>query len=607
MINEIKLKVTIPETELCISQMQPFVELGTSEPYRWQPDKINKQLARIYRFMEIAKTFDSNGKSHFTLLPEYSIPGINGIDRINQILSDASWPSDTIVIGGVDGLSNEDYVTICNDAISCISTENAPNQIIDKKKWVNCCITWVKETSGLLKRYIQPKISRSWPEINVYDREMFCGCSVNLFTIKFSNGTDCKFLTLICFDWIGLINGTGNGIFEILNCINQKWRVSGSAKDINLIFILQKNPKPNHRNFLDNAHHFFVDRNNNPFIRRDNSVLFFVNTAGEDKPGKTNKYGYSSLIASKRSPYYDKDCCPLSFSLDTKKLRNSDYLDKCKEALFRENGACFHLFKFAPPSFISGNSGAKGLFLSEARVYSIDEGIDDPRVPNGTVAASIKWVNDEIDTIEPITIHENGKPIQNEVIQAHEDVSKEIRKLSGKCLCKCIQYSFCKYSNFKPETIPIVHFVDEWGNEEKVGLQTVIHTLSIIRTCNTINISEAKAHATMNIGTNVFDIIIVHGGNNPKDCFDYGKKFLIPNSSSRYAVVVTKDINNSLVNKKIDRTIFYNQEPVSEKGPNITNPDDNFIHCGYQNIQECCFSAKSVDDLKKQIDCLLEV
>ena len=601
-INEKKLNVTVPETGLCISQMHPFVELVSSEPYKWQQDKKNKQLDRISRFMNIAKQFDGNGKSHFTLLPEYSIPGIDGINRVNRFLLDYSWPSGTIVIGGVDGLSKKEYAILCNNAISCVSPDNASEQIADEK-WVNCCITWVKESNGNLKRYIQPKISPSWPERNVNYREMFCGRSVNLFTIKFSNGTDCKFLTLICFDWIGVINGTGNGIFEILNHINQKWQVSDSTKDINLIFILQRNAKPNHRNFLDNARNFFEDRNTNPFIGRDHSVLLFINTAGKDKPGKTNKYGYSSLIASHLSPYDDKKCCPLSFSSDTKKLRNSDYLGRCKEALFRENGACFHLFKFRPPRFISGNPGNRCLFLDEAKIYSIDDGIDDPRVPNGPVAASVKWVNDEIDIIKPITFYAPDNPINYEVNQSHKKVSKEIRKASGECLCRYIQCSFCKYEHYKKDSI--IHFVDKWDKEEKEGLQTIIYTLSIIGTCNTINISKAIAHAIMNIGTNVVDIIVVHGGDTPEECFEYGKKFL--NRLSRYAIIVTKDIHDRSVDKKINRTIFYNQEPVSEKGPNITNPDDRFIHCGYENIKKCCFSAKSVDDLKEQIDCLLGV
>ncbi|MDP2940517.1 MAG: hypothetical protein Q8O13_10695 [Candidatus Omnitrophota bacterium] len=604
MINEINLNVTVPETGLCISQMQPFVELVGSEPYRWQQDKKSQQLDRISRFMNIAMGFDDTGKSHFTVLPEYSIPGIEGIEKVNQFLTDVSWASETIVIGGVDGLSKNEYTTICNNTISIVSPDNAPNQIADGK-WINCCITWVKDRNGDVRRWIQPKLSPSWSERRITHSEMFCGRSVNLFTIKFTNNTECKFFSLICFDWIGAINGAGNGVFEVLNKINQLWQASNSKKDINLVFVLQCNDEPNHRNFLENACNYFEDRRTNPFITRDQSILLFMNTAGLDKPGKTSRYGFSSLIASPLSPFDNNNCCPLCFSSDTTKLRNSDNLGRCEEALFRENGACFHLFNFRPPSFIPTNPGNRCLFLDEAKVYSIDDGIDDPRVPGGPVAASIKWVNDEIDTIEPITLRIQNYHVQREVNQSHENLSKEIRKVTAEHLCKYVQYSYCKYTNSDDKIVPVIHFVDKWDDGEKVGLQTVIKTLSIIGTCNTLNISGATGHSTMTIGTNVIDIIVVHGGKDHKECLEYGKKFLP--SPARYAIVITKDLEDTLLDAKTDRSILNNQEPFSERGPNITNPDDRFIHRGYQNIKECYRGATSVDNLKEQLARLLGV
>ncbi len=90
-----------------MAYMQPFVELTGTEPYKWQQTKKNQQLERISRFMNIAKQYDGNGKTHFTVLPEYSIPGLEGVERINQVLTDPSWCSETVVIGGVDRLSKD--------------------------------------------------------------------------------------------------------------------------------------------------------------------------------------------------------------------------------------------------------------------------------------------------------------------------------------------------------------------------------------------------------------------------------------------------------------------------------------------------------------------
>ena len=104
---------------------------------------------------------------------------------------------------------------------------------------------------------------------------------------------------------------------------------------------------------------------------------------------------------------------------------------------------------------------------------------------------------------------------------------------------------------------------------------------------------------------NIIDIIVVHGGNTHEECFEYAKGFLT--SQSRYGIVVTKDIHDTSTDTKINRSILNTQEPITERGPNITNPDDRFIHRGYQNIKTCCFSSTSVDNLKEQIDLLLGV
>ena len=86
MIEEIDLNITIPVAGLCMAYMQPFVELTGTEPYKWQQDKRNQQLDKISRFLDIAKQFDGNGKAHFTVLPEYSIPRSKGDSKYEKPL-----------------------------------------------------------------------------------------------------------------------------------------------------------------------------------------------------------------------------------------------------------------------------------------------------------------------------------------------------------------------------------------------------------------------------------------------------------------------------------------------------------------------------------------
>ncbi len=601
-----KTNMSIPEDGIRMFFMQPFVELTPTEPFKWQSSKKQLQIDRIARFFNIARDSVSNGeRPHFTIIPEYSIPGLKGVNKIHEILSDSLWPSETIIIGGVDGLNKAEYALLCSDEMTFVCADNSPDKIPDGK-WVNCCIIWIKNRMGKIKRWVQLKLSPAWAERNITNKYMFSGQSIFLFTIKFNNQSDCNFFPLICFDWIGALNSSGmNGIWCVLHTINEICKSASINKLIDFIFIIQCNDEPYHRNFLENARDYFENRAINIFIDRDKSILVFVNTSGLDRIGKHDKYGQSALISSFLSPYDNVNCCPPSFASMTTKLRGGDVLGRCKEALFRESGSCIHYLRIRSSRFISLGPSDRCLCLEEAKVYAIDDGFDDPRVPGGPVAASIKWVNDEIDSIEPILSHENRSHIKGNVAGSHENLSRDIRRASGDFLCEYIRCSFSKYKNFCQNSNSIIHFVDKWSEEEKEGLQTVIHTLSIIGTCKSINVSSAVAHAIMTVGSNIIDIIVVHGGNTHEECFEYAKGFLT--SQSRYGIVVTKDIHDTSTDTKINRSILNTQEPITERGPNITNPDNRFIHRGYQNIKTCCFSATSVDNLKEQIDLLLGV
>ena len=51
-------------------------------------------------------------KTHFTLFPEYSIPGLEGIAFVHAAISAPDWQNGTIVIGGADALSKPDFATL---------------------------------------------------------------------------------------------------------------------------------------------------------------------------------------------------------------------------------------------------------------------------------------------------------------------------------------------------------------------------------------------------------------------------------------------------------------------------------------------------------------
>lgn len=96
-IKEVQLNITLPDDAVGVVVMQPFVELGVEEPFRWRNDKKTKQIERIIRTLEIAKQADHGcEKTYFTIFPEYSIPGLEGLRRYKKFLK---------VIHGIQGQS----------------------------------------------------------------------------------------------------------------------------------------------------------------------------------------------------------------------------------------------------------------------------------------------------------------------------------------------------------------------------------------------------------------------------------------------------------------------------------------------------------------------
>lgn len=600
-VEEIELKITLPDDGIGMVIMQPFVELCKHEPYRWQNDKKSKQIERIIKTLKIAKQVDHGcEKTHFTIFPEYSIPGLEGIAGIERILKENSWKDGTIIIGGVDGLNKSEYSTLCSEDNTEVHHENKPVKVRDDQ-WINCCITWVKGTNGTLKRWIQPKLSPSWPERNITDSQMFAGRSVFVFSGKFENKTDFRFLSLICFDWIGPI-GTSYGIWAVLSKINNSWL--NTKKEMNLIFVLQFNSEPNHHNFLENARNYFEIRTRYPFVDRNEGIVLFANTAGGPLPGIYQSYGYSSLISSPIAPYDNKGCPP-TFAVFTKKLRGTDAIGRCKEALFREMGACVHSFRFRFPSFVNLGPVDRCFPIDEAIVYPIDDGIDDPRTPSKPVPASVKWVNDQLDRIAPVL--ENEHPLKENIARAHKGVSDEIRRQQAQILCRYIEIASFKFEKEKDKWIKIegrkIHNVDNWDENERKALEIVVYSLSIMKAWKPLEVSNSPAHATLKIQDKIIDVIVVFGKDHTK-CYEYAEhEYSV--SGQRFVIVVTHDGRSSLSEKHRDS--IYDVKYDGSRGPNIADPGSRFYHFGYQNLIDACFHSQSLEELDGKLSEIMGV
>ena len=148
--------LTLPSDCVGMVIAQPYLSLTATEPYRCVAQAKNQQLAMLTDTLAVAKAARHGAqKTHFTVFPEYSIPGLDGIALVETALSAADWPNGTIVIGGTDALSKPDFATIAAAPGTHLDTTHNGLDRIAQNEWINCGITWVKG-GGRNRRTVAP-------------------------------------------------------------------------------------------------------------------------------------------------------------------------------------------------------------------------------------------------------------------------------------------------------------------------------------------------------------------------------------------------------------------------------------------------------------------
>lgn len=576
-VKEIPLDITLPDDGIGMVVMQPFVELCDREPFCWQNDKKSKQIDRIVRTLEIARQADHGcEKTHFAVFPEYAIPGLEGVSKIQEILESSSWKNGTIVVGGVDGLNKSEYFTLCSENNTEVHQGNKPEKVRDGQ-WINCCITWVKTTNdkadNIIKRWIQPKLCPSWPEENPIVHDMFEGKCVYVFEGRVIDERAFRFMSLICYDWIASL-GNSNGIFAILQKLNNLQGAKPYGKPLHLNFVLQHNKKPNHPSFLNNTYGFF--HNHYPFVLRNEGIVTLINSAGAPNPGPCEKYGYSSLIFSSNSPYTSEGSPP-SYAVTTKILRGNEILQTCKEALFRENGGGIHSFRLFHPLFIDRILENKRRPLSPVLVYALDKETKDPRTPGEQVSAVVKWINDKVDLLP--TFQASTGQFQTLINSAQDKITKELRWCNEQYLTKMIIFATADMTKEEEKN------VDIWSEKEKRSLKTIVYSLTLI-TCSTpIIIKDAPAHAYIKQHSKIpIDIIVVSGRKTHRENIEHAIK-CCPGRKERVTLIISRDQSDN---------------PLTDKDKPIYEVETNVKRCGFYNLRSCLTSS-TLKELSEKI------
>jgi hypothetical protein len=572
----------------------PATSLTPAEPYQCTQQAKTQQLAVLDETLAVARAVRHGAsKTHFTIFPEYSIPGLEGIRLVETTLRATDWPKGTIVIGGTDALTQPQYVQLIqSDATNVDSTRNGGN-LVQLNQWVNCAITWVKGEDGNLERWIQPKLYPAWEEMNVHHQQMFRGGSVYLFKGLLENGAPFRFGTLICFDWIATV-GTKTPCQWILADLQQQ--ANGAQLPMSWLFIIQRNPKPSHDTFLKGVGDFF-NQTEFPNALRERSCLVFANTAGRAAPGRTSEFGGFSVVSSPQSLFKQPTCVP-TFSSGGPRFRdNSNLLASYKDTFFRERGACIHSFaQINPGSLLAGPAGRR-LAIENAFVFPLHGGTD-PRAPAAPVPACIKWLNDELDQLPRLSANNPTAALTAQSDVLHEQIVTALRAISSQSADHTVRMATA-IDQDKAKN----RDADEWDNTEVEALEHLVDTLNIIGLgFSSPMVGADPAHAMVVINNHSVDLLVTRGASH-EICLKHTENFYEPRPR-RNAILISRDKDNNDWQKKFG-SFLEPTTPQLGQDRDITNPASGLLHLGYRKLLDIFRNSNTVTEVQGEINAAL--
>jgi len=516
---EVQLDVRIPSDELCVVAQQPRIRFSqpTQEPFRWATDAIQKQLTSINRTLDLANMGLSGRPPTFVVFPEYAIPGIRGVEAIDTRVKSLDWPTDSIVIAGIDGLDRQGYEEIWT-GLAVDAAESAAPEQIPLDKWVNSCVFWAKEHDGTVRCWTQLKVRPCWLETGVTCSDMHRGSRILIFKASYeTSGFPCRFATFICYDWI-VENGGVAVRDEFVQTLDAKWKAEDRNPALDWLFVIQKNVDPMHRAFLGGTRDILEDRTH-AFVDRRNAVVLHLNVAGSDVPARGGDGGFSSCVFS---PDANVDCLrkrprPTVY-LSPNQLGRDPLLGQCKDVVFREVGECIHVFTLRVPRFLVGNAQNRTLPITEAQVHAVNGSID-PRLSGSQVPASVKWINDSLDNVNPpsgtllrdASFRQDAEAVEANVI----DVLRHSSGYEAEAFVERAA-SWLSVSNSKQDQAKRGN-PDLWTTSEEDALQYVLDTLTCLGVAYELKAAKPDRHGAILTGSRFVNIVVIRG-RDPEDC-----------------------------------------------------------------------------------------
>lgn len=564
---------------------QPYVEFTAYEPFTWLPAQRARALECVDTTLAVARSRAHRAeKTHFTVFPELSIPGFEGVARIRVAMQQDDWPVGTIVIGGVEGLSRTQYAELLAQPNTNHDAEVNGPESVPAGQWINSSMTWVKAEDGQVHCWVQPKLVPAWVEINRNYEAMYRGRSIYVFKGIFA-GTQLpfRFATLLCFDWIGTTE-TQRVWAWLLQGINDAAAAIHATLPLTWLFVAQCNPQPSHPSFMGEVANFY-DGTAFLNVSRDDTCLVMANVAGAEAPGKASEYGCSAVINTAK---FSKPSCMPTYNNGGGSYRAGCTLDNFRDAVFRERGACVHSFLVVNPrSLVPGNAG-KEIAVRETTVHPFGP-TSDPRAPAAAVQAVVKWMNDDLDEAsKSLAVRHAGANLAGICASAHSQVVSSLRPMPAPELTDLVLASAAGMKPTSPDT---------WTDKESTAVEHVLHTFSIFGAAQyPCQFHGQGSQATVTKGDCTFEAIAVRGETH-ETCAEHVKERAAQRRGT--LVVVSRDADNLAWNTRLGSFLDAGK-PLSEDYK-FTDPGSAVIQVGYRTFIDAYLGAAERAELEKAL------
>lgn len=294
-IIEKSIPLRIPLEENCPILLAQLPNRLRYQHFLYQVANPDQKWAMVKPVLAMAASKEGRfDRTKFMAFPEASIP-FRYKDEILQLIHDR-FPPNTVTILGFEHILFRQYWHLLREyrafneeAYELVLSERATG---DEERPVNWCLIVIKDDTGRLHCYLEAKTHPFFGEEFLdQPHDLYRGRHLYLFR---SGLSPLNFMVLICLDYI-YRDRHGSNAIAIIRKANELFYKE--RQQLDLLFVIQCNPKPEHKVFLDTTIGFYGEHLIfTPGVKY--GATLFLNSSGETViEGVTSgTFGYSSIV-----------------------------------------------------------------------------------------------------------------------------------------------------------------------------------------------------------------------------------------------------------------------------------------------------------------------